>query len=179
VSVQLCTCPWVRTVLSSAQWSDDEFIAINGPFLEFDSESGYRRQYFRRLSDGAPARKYAPALVAKKKKSYLMPATEVLCPHDAEEVEKILRGVRRTSGAAANPRPLEPMRGRSKSRLQVTTFTDSRRRCFLLSAEEREVVGGVVSELKEFGDLKGSKTAEQQSNQRSEDETGAHFRARR
>lgn len=107
-----------------------------------------------------------------------MPATEVLCPHDAEEVEKILREVRRTNGAATNSRPLPPIRGWKSFQLHDTTLGDSRRGCFLLSAEEREVVICVVSELEEFGGLEGSKTAEQQSDQRSEDESGAHFKAR-
>jgi len=108
-----------------------------------------------------------------------MPETEGLCPHDAEDVEKILRGVRRTSGAATNSRPLVLICGWKSSRLQVTTLTDSHRGCFLLKAKEREVVGGVVSEFEEFGGLEGSEAAEQQSDQRNEDEAGAHFKARR
>ena len=108
-----------------------------------------------------------------------MPETEGLCPHDAEDVEKILRGVRRTSGAAANSRPIVLICSWKSSRLQVTTLTDSHRRCWLLKAKEREVVGGVVSELEEFGGLEGSKAAEQQSDQRNEDEAVAHFKARR
>ena len=39
-------------------------------------------------------------------------------------------------------------------RLQLKALRDNRRRC-LLSADEREVVGGVVCEFEEFGDLKG------------------------
>jgi hypothetical protein len=38
--------------------------------------------------------------------------------------------------------------------MQLKTLRDNRRRC-LLSADEREVVGGVVCEFEEFGDLKG------------------------
>ena len=107
-----------------------------------------------------------------------MPENEVLRPHDAEEVEKILREVRRTNGAATKSRPLPPIRGWKRLRLDDMTLGDIRRGCFLSSAEEREVVICVVSELEEFGGLEGSKTAEQQSDQRSEDEPGAHFKAR-
>jgi len=70
------------------------------------------------------------------------------------------------------------MRGWKSSRLHRNTLTNNRRRCFVLRLREREVVGGVVSELEEFGAFKGRKTAEQQSDQRDEDELGSHFKAR-
>jgi hypothetical protein len=103
--------------------------------------------------------------------------TKVLCPHDAEEVETILRRVRR-SGAATNCPQLALMRGRKSFRLHQKTFTDNRRRCFV-GVREREVVGGVVGKSDQFGGLKTSKTAEQQSEQHSENESDAHFKVRR
>jgi hypothetical protein len=103
---------------------------------------------------------------------------KVLCPHDAEEVEKILCGVRRTCGAAPNSPRLALIRGCKSCRLHRNTLTNNRRRCFVLRVREREVVGDVVSELEEFGGFKGRKTAEQQSDQRDEDELGSHFKAR-
>ena len=117
-------------------------------------------------------------LVTKKKSRDAIQGTKVLCPDNAEEVEKILRGVRRTCGAAPSSLRLALMRGWKSSRLHRNTLTNNRRRCFGLGVQEREVVRGVVSELEEFGGFKGRKTAEQQSDQRGEDECGAHFKAR-
>ena len=102
---------------------------------------------------------------------------KVLCPDNAEEVEKILRGVRRISVAAPNSPRLARIRGWKNSRLHRNTLTNNRRRCFVLGVREREVIGGVVSELEEFGGFKDRKTAEQQSDQRDEDELGSHFKA--
>jgi hypothetical protein len=119
----------------------------------------------------------APARCKEERKDAIQ-RRRVLCPHDAEEVEKILRGVRRISVAAPNSPRLALIRGWKSSRLHRNTLTNNRRRCFVLRLREREVVGGVVSELEEFGGFKGRKTAEQQSDQRDEDELGSHFKAR-
>jgi hypothetical protein len=82
-----------------------------------------------------------------------IPETERSCPHDAEEVENISCVIRSARGQGTSCRP--PGLGSSISlRLQLKTLRDNRRRC-LLSADEREVVGGVVCEFEEFGDLKG------------------------
>jgi hypothetical protein len=82
-----------------------------------------------------------------------IPETERSCPHDAEEVENISCVIRSARGQGTSCRP--PGLGGSISlRLQLKTLRDNRRRC-LLSADEREVVGGVVCEFEEFGDLKG------------------------
>src|ERR1700747_3442090 len=117
----------------------------------------------------------APARCKEERKDAIQ-RRRVLCPHDAEEVEKILRGVRRISVAAPNSPRLALIRGWKSSRLHRNTLTHNRRRSFVLRWREREVVGGVVSELEEFGGFKGRKTAEQQSNQRDEDELSSHFR---
>jgi hypothetical protein len=125
-----------------------------------------------------PARKFSPGLVTKKKSRDAIQGTKVLCPDNADEVEKILRGVRRTCGAAPSAPRFALMRGSKSSRLHHNTLINNRRRCFVLRLREREVVGDVVSELEEFGGFKGRKTAEQQSDQRDEDELGSHFQAR-
>jgi hypothetical protein len=82
-----------------------------------------------------------------------IPETERSCPHDAEEVENIFCVIRSARGQATGRRPLG-LGGWISLRLQLKTLRDNRRRC-LLSADEREVVGGVVCEFEEFGDLKG------------------------
>src|ERR1700741_527449 len=53
-----------------------------------------------------PARKFSPGLVTKKKSRDAIQGTKVLCPDNADEVEKILRGVRRTCGLPEDSRPL-------------------------------------------------------------------------
>src|SRR4029077_15498191 len=102
-----------------------------------------------------PARKFSPGLVTKKKSRDAIQGTKVLCPDNADEVEKILRGVRRTCGAAVNSGRLAFIRGCKGCRLSRNTLTNNRRRCSVLGVREREVVRGVVSELEEFGGFKG------------------------
>jgi len=104
------------------------------------------------------------------RKKVAIPKAEVLCPDDAEEAEKILRGVSRTSAAAKNSRRLALIRGWKSLRLHRKTFADNHRRRFLPVVQEREVVGGVVGESGKFGDLESRKTAQEQPKERGEDE---------
>jgi hypothetical protein len=82
-----------------------------------------------------------------------IPETERSCPHDAEEVENIFC-VRRSARAQETSRRPLGLGGSISLRLQFKALSDNLRGC-LLSADEREVVGGVVCEFEEFGDLKG------------------------
>jgi len=99
---------------------------------------------------------------------------EVSRSHDTEEPENImLCAVRSGLKPAIGSRSLIVIGVRISSRLQLKTLTDNGRRC-LLRDETREVVGCVVSEPNEFGDLKCGETAKEQSDQSGEDDLGAH-----
>ena len=68
----------------------------------------------------------------KERLGMVIQGTKVLCPHDAEEVERILGSVRRIFEEATNFPRLALVRGWKSFRLHRMTLTDTRRRCFML-----------------------------------------------
>jgi hypothetical protein len=67
-----------------------------------------------------------------KKKTDAIPLKEVLRPHDAEEAEKIILGIRRARNPATNPRPFVLISAWNGSQLGLKNLADDCRAYFLL-----------------------------------------------